>query len=174
MLPVAGWDSAKLVQKFLYVPNSFLITLRSAKQNCGSLKTYVCTHSGSSMQKGNLEAKWQTRRACLFPDKPGLPGPESVGLTPPRQGEEKSREREAGIQLSLKVMGLIQGTDTCWNTGDSGRYLHPLHKTKNFKDFVQLLLGWITSTQHWPNGPSPLCAFDYCVVFFPNECRTYC
>jgi len=61
MLPVAGWDSAKLVQKFLYVPNSFLITLRSARQNCVSLKTYVCIHSGSSVQKGNLEAKRQAR-----------------------------------------------------------------------------------------------------------------
>jgi len=95
MLPVAGWDSAKLVQKFQCVPNSFLITLRSARQNCVFLKTCVCIHSRSSMQKGNLEAKWQIRKACLFSHVSGLPGSQSIGLAPftPGRGNERTKRR---------------------------------------------------------------------------------
>lgn len=106
MLPVAAWDSAKLVQKLLYVPNSILITLRSARQNCVSLKTYVCIHSGSSMQKGNSEGKRQIRKACLFSDVSGLLGSQSAGPTPstPGRGNERTKRR---CDLA-KSVGLIR------------------------------------------------------------------
>lgn len=53
MLPAAGWGSAKLLLKSLYVPNSFLITFLSTRQNCVSLKTYVCIHSEDRIKKWN-------------------------------------------------------------------------------------------------------------------------
>lgn len=109
MLPVVGWDSAKLVQKFLNVPNSFLIMLWSARQNCVSLKTYVCIHSGSSMQRGNLDAKWQTGKACLFSDVSVLPGPQSIGLTPSFQRNQRG-QRGGGIwQIRKRWVHLMYG-----------------------------------------------------------------
>jgi len=47
------------------------------------------------MQKGNLEAKWQIRKACLFSHVSGLPGSQSIGLAPftPGRGNERTKRR---------------------------------------------------------------------------------
>lgn len=157
MLPVVGWDSAKLVQKFLFVPNSFLITLWSARQNWVSLKTYVCIHSGSSRQRENLDAKWQIGKAHLFSDGSVLPGPQSIGLTPSLQRNQRRGQRRGGIWQVRKWWDYLY----VWSdieTGEPGRYLPTKHQTKP----LMILFGWFwlnsTCSKHstGPQGPVPL------------------
>lgn len=45
------------------------------------------------MQKGNLEAKWQIRKACLFSDVSGLPGSQSIRLNPSPPGRRHERTK---------------------------------------------------------------------------------
>lgn len=152
MLPVVGWDSAKLVQKFLYVPNSFLITLWSARQNCVSLKTYVCIHSGSSMQKGNLDAKWQIGKAYLFSDVSVLPGPQSRGLMPSLQRNQRQGQRGGGIWQIRKWWNYLMYGHTLKQVSLAG--IFPLNSKQNPLGFCLSASGWIahvpnTALDHW-------------------------
>lgn len=146
MLPVVGWDSAKLVQKFLYVPNSFLITLWSARQNCVSLKTYVCIHSGSSRQRGNLDAKWQIGKAHLFSDSSVLPEPQSIGLMPSLQRNQRRGQRRGGIWQIRKWWDYLMCSQTLKQVSLAGTF--PLNIKQNLLWFCLAAFGW---TAHVPN-----------------------
>lgn len=145
MLPVGGWGSAKLVQKFLYVPNSSLITLWSARQNCVSLKTYVCIHSGSSRERGNLDAKWQIGKAYLFSDVCVLPGPQSTGLMPSLQRNQRG-QRGGGIWQIRKWWGHLMYEHTLKQVSLADTF--PLNIKQNLLWFSLAAFGWIA---HVPN-----------------------
>lgn len=59
------------------------------------------------MQKGNLDAKWQIGKAYLFSDVSVLLGPQSIGLMPSLQRNQRRGQRGSGIWQIRKWWGYL-------------------------------------------------------------------